>query len=215
EKTPPQVNYFNTNPYQFSRKSEANMLRILGKNLRISKSATMVVRSESEIDAHDLFDELSSWEFVNPSDDEQEDSYSFTDQTDDDVELMLKEDDPCEIGSPSSDISMKSEAESGSPSPVQTIDALVVCPVGFNHHDTSRDDDQEEDDEEEEEEEEEDYDYDLDDELVPNWLSDKLGRQRIRKLGKRACSKMNKSRKAPYVFNRPGCVHGKHGFGMR
>ncbi|TMW84647.1 hypothetical protein EJD97_024727 [Solanum chilense] len=196
------------------------MLRILGKNLRISKSATMVARSESEIDAHDLFDDLSSWEFVNPSDDEQEDSYSFTDQTDDDDddELMLKEDDPCEIGSPSSDISMKSESESGSPLPVQTIGALMVCHVGFNHQEKySCDDDQEEDDEEEEEEEEEeeDYDYDLDDELVPNWLSDKVGRQRIRKLGKRVCSKMNKSRKAPHVFNRPGCVHGKHGFGMR
>lgn len=185
-------------------KSEANMLRILGKDLRFSKSTAMVTRSESEVDAHDVFDDLSSWEFVNPSDDEQEDSYSFTDQTDDD-EFMLK-DDICETGSPSSDISMKSE----SPSPVQTIGALVLCRVGFDHHDSS-----DQDEEEEEEEEEEDYDDDLDDELVPYWLSDKFGRQRIRKLGKRACSKMNKSKRGPYIFNRPGCVHGKHGFGVQ
>ncbi|XP_055815657.1 uncharacterized protein LOC129885414 [Solanum dulcamara] len=185
------------------------MLRILGKDLRISKSTTLVTRSESEIDAHDVFDDLSSWEFVNPSDDEQEDSYSFTDHTDDDDdELMLKEDDLCEIGSPSSDISMKSESEP--PAPVQTIGALVVCHVGFDYHNSSHDDH-----DDDQEEEEEDYDDDLDDELIPNWLSDKFGRQRIRKLGKRACSKMNKSKKGPYIFNRPGCVHGKHGFGLK
>ncbi|MCE3049537.1 hypothetical protein HAX54_045125 [Datura stramonium] len=181
------------------------MLRILGKDLRISKSTTMVSRSEAEFEAHDVFEDLSSWEFVNPSDDEQEDSYSFSDHTDDDGsdELMSKEDDPCEIGSPSSDISMVS------PSPVQTMGALV-CHVGFDYHDSSHDDM-----EEEEGEEEEDYDDDLDDELVPNWLSDKFGRQRIRKLGKRACSRMNKSKKGPYIFNRPGCVHGKHGLGVQ
>ncbi|KAM3220327.1 nucleolin [Capsicum chacoense] len=182
------------------------MLRILGKDLKISKSATMVTRSEAKMDGHDLFEDLSSWEFVNPSDDEHEDSYSFTDHTDgDDDELMVKEDDACEIGSPSSDICMKSEPQS--PLPIRTIGALVVCNVGFDYHD----DDQEE----EEDEDEEDYDDDLDDELVPNWLSDKFERQRIRKLGKRASSRMNKSKKGPYIFNRPGCVRGKHGFGMQ
>ncbi|CAN4107483.1 unnamed protein product [Withania somnifera] len=168
------------------------MSRILGKDVKFS---TMVIRSEAEIE------DLSSWEFVNPSDDEQEDSYSFTDD-----ELMLKEYDPCEIGSPSSVISMELE----SPSQVQTIGALVVCNVGYDYHDDD-DDDQEE---EEEEDEEEDFDFD-DDELVPNWISDKFGRQRIRKLGKRVSSRMNKSKKGPYIFNKPGCVRGKHGFGVQ
>ncbi|CAN4112429.1 unnamed protein product [Withania somnifera] len=134
------------------------MLRILGKNLKISKSSIMVARSEVEIE------DLSVWEFVNPSDDEQED--------------------------------------------VQTIGALVVCNVGYDYHN----DDQEE---EDEEEEDEDEDFDFDDGLVPNWLSDKFGRQRIRKLGKRAGSRMNKSKRGPCIFNRPGCVRGKHGFGVQ
>ncbi|XP_060168479.1 uncharacterized protein LOC132599217 [Lycium barbarum] len=172
------------------------MLRILGKDL-----TTMITRSESskiEV-AHHVFDDLSEWEFVNPSDDEQDDTYSFTD------EPMLKQDDPitdpCEIGSPSSDISMDS------PLQVELVGALIAYDVRV---DSSNDDV-----EEEEEEEEEDYDDDLDDELVPNWLSDKFGRQRIRKIGKRANSRMNKSKKGPHVFNRPGCVHGKHGLGVQ
>ncbi|KAK4378306.1 hypothetical protein RND71_000168 [Anisodus tanguticus] len=176
------------------------MLRILGKDLRISKSTTMVTRSESQIEvAHHVFDDLSEWEFVNPSDDEHEDSYSFTDND----ESMLKDDDPCEIGSPCEVGSPSSDISIESPPQVQLVGALIAYDVRV---DSSNDDDMEE--------EEEDYDDDLDDELVPNWLSDKFGRQRIRKLGKRANSRMNKSKKGPYVFNRPGCVHGKHGLGV-
>lgn len=50
---------------------------------------------------------------------------------------------------------------------------------------------------------EDDYN-DLDDELVPRSVSKKLKRQRIRKLGKRSS----------YLQLKPGCVHGKHGFGI-
>ncbi|XP_009621733.1 uncharacterized protein [Nicotiana tomentosiformis] len=195
------------------------MLRILSKNHTTPKTTTMVTRSESKIETYDVIEDLSSWEFVNPSDDEQEDSYSFSDQTDDDEsdELMSKEDNPCEIGSPSSPSHVQitgpllvDPCEIGSPyspSHVETTGPLLVFDVRV-------DDGHEE--EEEEEEEEEDYDgYDLDDELVPKWLSDKFGRQRIRKLGKRACSRMNKSKRGPYIFNRPGCVHGKHGLGVQ
>ncbi|KAJ8530214.1 hypothetical protein K7X08_037049 [Anisodus acutangulus] len=157
----------------------------------------MVARSESDIKvAHHVFDDLSEWEFVNPSDDEHEDSYSFTDDDESD-EPMLKEDDPIDPTDP---------LEIGSPLQVQLVGALIAYDVRVD--DSSNDDDVEE------EDEEEDYDDDLDDELVPNWLSDKFGRQRIRKLGKRANSRMNKSKKGPYVFNRPGCVHGKHGLGL-
>lgn len=68
-----------------------------------------------------------------------------------------------------------------------------------------------------EEEKFDDYggEYDLDDELVPKNVIDRFGRQRIRKLGKRAFSKMNKAKKLPYAYNRPGCVYGKHGLGLK
>ncbi|XP_057966143.1 uncharacterized protein LOC131156459 [Malania oleifera] len=55
----------------------------------------------------------------------------------------------------------------------------------------------------------------LDDELVPRYVSDRLGRERMRKLGKRACAKMAKSKRSPYLYTRPGCVHGKHGLGLK
>ncbi|XVF67781.1 hypothetical protein PTKIN_Ptkin10aG0149500 [Pterospermum kingtungense] len=71
------------------------------------------------------------------------------------------------------------------------------------------------DDDDEEEEEEEDDGYDLDDELVPRALSGKFGRQRMRKLGKRAFAKMNTSKKSPFFYMKPGCVHGKHGLGLK
>ena len=80
--------------------------------------------------------------------------------------------------------------------------------------------DQEEDDgddydDEEQEQEQEDDGYDLDDELVPRALSGKFGRQRMRKLGKRAFAKMNTSKKSPFLYLKPGCVRGKHGLGLK
>ncbi|XP_021286232.1 protein PFC0760c-like [Herrania umbratica] len=57
--------------------------------------------------------------------------------------------------------------------------------------------------------------YDLDDELVPRALSGKFGRQRMRKLGKRAFAKMHTSKKSPFLYVKPGCVHGKHGLGLK
>ncbi|KAI3441273.1 uncharacterized protein J3R85_002543 [Psidium guajava] len=71
------------------------------------------------------------------------------------------------------------------------------------------------DDDEEEEIDDDDDDDGLDDELVPRHLSGKFGRQRIRKLGKRACSKMNYSKRSPHLFVKPGCLHGKHGLGLK
>ncbi|XVF45359.1 hypothetical protein PTKIN_Ptkin02bG0199500 [Pterospermum kingtungense] len=68
---------------------------------------------------------------------------------------------------------------------------------------------------EEEEEEEDDGVYDLDDELVPWALSGKFGRQRMRKLGKRSFAKMHTSKRSPFLYLKPGCVHGKHGLGLK
>jgi len=57
--------------------------------------------------------------------------------------------------------------------------------------------------------------YDVDDELVPWEVKDRFGRQRMRKLGKRAFAKMTKSKKSAYIYTRPGCVRGKHGLGLK
>nr|XP_043621392.1 uncharacterized protein LOC122593102 [Erigeron canadensis] len=62
---------------------------------------------------------------------------------------------------------------------------------------------------------EEDDNSDLDDELVPKWLSNKFERQRMRKLGKRVYPKMKKSKRMVNQYNKPGCVHGKHGLGLK
>ncbi|XP_058756782.1 nuclear polyadenylated RNA-binding protein 3-like [Vicia villosa] len=72
------------------------------------------------------------------------------------------------------------------------------------NHDVGDDDDEDDDDED-----------DLDDELVPWDIGNKLGRQRMRKLGKRVSSKMNNSKRSPYLFVSPGCVRGKHGMGLK
>ncbi|KAH1072350.1 hypothetical protein J1N35_024678 [Gossypium stocksii] len=60
-----------------------------------------------------------------------------------------------------------------------------------------------------------DGDDDLDDELVPRAFSGKLGRQRMRKLGKRVCAKMHTSKKSPFLYMKPGCVYGKHCLGFK
>jgi hypothetical protein len=58
--------------------------------------------------------------------------------------------------------------------------------------------------------------YDLDDELVPRSACKKLGRQRMRKLGKRAIAKASKASKtSPYAHLKAGIVRGKHGIGMK
>ncbi|KAL1192302.1 hypothetical protein V5N11_020245 [Cardamine amara subsp. amara] len=59
-------------------------------------------------------------------------------------------------------------------------------------------------------------DSDLDDELmIPRSLSKKVKKERIRKLGKRVSAKVRNSKRSPYSHLKPGCVHGKHGFGIR
>ncbi|KAL8096902.1 hypothetical protein AgCh_030110 [Apium graveolens] len=67
----------------------------------------------------------------------------------------------------------------------------------------------------EEEEDVEEDDYDLDDELVPYYVNNKLGRERMRKLGKRSCAKSVKSKRLTYNYNKAGCFRGKHGLGLK
>ncbi|KAF8013508.1 hypothetical protein BT93_I1371 [Corymbia citriodora subsp. variegata] len=94
-------------------------------------------------------------------------------------------------------------------------DDVVKANVERDWRGDDRGDGDDEDDDEEEEEIQDDDDDGLDDELVPRHLSGKFGRQRIRKLGKRVCSKMNYSKRSPHLFVKPGCLHGKHGLGLK
>lgn len=65
-------------------------------------------------------------------------------------------------------------------------------------------------DEDQGDDDDEDYaDYGLDDELIPKSVSKKLKKQRMRKLGKLTSGKI------PYTQLKPGCIYGKHGFGIR
>ncbi|XP_038693726.1 uncharacterized protein LOC119991445 [Tripterygium wilfordii] len=65
------------------------------------------------------------------------------------------------------------------------------------------------------EEDEELDDYDEDDELVPEQVSGKLGRQRMRKIGKRVFARITSSKLSPHGYVKPGCVYGKHGLGLK
>uniref|UniRef100_A0A2P2QUG7 Uncharacterized protein n=1 Tax=Rhizophora mucronata TaxID=61149 RepID=A0A2P2QUG7_RHIMU len=37
----------------------------------------------------------------------------------------------------------------------------------------------------------------------------------MRKLGKRSFAKMGNSKRNPYLHVKPGCMHGKHGLGIK
>ncbi|CAI9769073.1 unnamed protein product [Fraxinus pennsylvanica] len=145
----------------------------------------------------DSIDDLSSWEFVSPSQSDDEEIYSFNDDAysaaESEQEAAALEPHP-----PSHDDVISMESLSVSPTPL-TLD------VGFTHqvyHDDSEYDDEIE-------------GSGLDDELVPLKLKDRFGKQRITKIGRRGGSRVNKSKKVSYYYNRPGCVYGKHGLGVQ
>jgi len=174
-----------------------------------------------------IVEDLSSWELVEPSDDENEQDYSYDDD-DEEIDLYV-------FGALPSDLAAQSPAQdlvdhaSGQEDRVDLVKRVSVdekcvytvteAPLNAKLwlHPFVYDDYNDGNDEEEEEERYDDYEgyYDLDDELVPKNVIDRFGRQRIRKLGKRAFSKMNKAKRLPYAYNRPGCVYGKHGLGLR
>lgn len=155
------------------------------------------------------FDDLSYWEFVNSSD--AEDGFgswaSLSSSSDDD-------DDESEMKDRLIEIQQVVEVEAESPPPVMEdsekagnfMEVRVQEQYG-EYEDEEREvdlDDEEHDDE-----------VDLDDELVPWGLIDRLDRGRMRKLGKRSYAKMGKAKRVAFTFDRPGCVHGKHGLGLK
>ncbi|KAK1439884.1 hypothetical protein QVD17_05708 [Tagetes erecta] len=163
------------------------------------------------------FSDSDSWQVIDPSDSD-DGNFSCGDviSTDDDSDEVVPDvDDLLQLpyGSPSSDISMQSLVDQITHHH-QIIDDAVVENGGLidgEHLPYEEDEDESEEDENDEEE----GDLDLDDELVPKWLNNKFERQRMRKLGKRAYPKMKKSKRLAYMYNKPGCVHGKHGVGTK
>lgn len=203
----------------------------------------MAIRSKS-IESFDEYDvvvveDLSTWEFIDLSDDDSVDLDNFSlsessdasflveNLSDDDVISGFKVEEDPDLASPSSHISEQSLLPELLPPNLQNKgvsmygcddhgrDELVkvqshldqdvgTVASGDCEYENYDDDD-----------DEHGYEDEYDDELVPLDVRNRFGRQRIRKLGKRANPKMNKSKKLPYKYSRPGCVHGKHGLGVQ
>lgn len=166
---------------------------------------------------------LSQWELVNPSDAE-------SDLPDADTDLGSASAND-ESLSPLHDHTsqwMPPTAADGPPFPgrclngvgshVPSVDQLMLAIAGYYERSRSqgyRHDADAGDFFEEDEDDVGEDDDGLDDELVPRHLSGKLGKQRMRKLGKRLCSRMNTSKRSPHLYVKPGCLYGKHGLGLK
>ncbi|KAL0334689.1 UNVERIFIED_CONTAM: hypothetical protein Sradi_4680800 [Sesamum radiatum] len=144
-------------------------------------------------------DDLSTWEFVDASISDDEDIYSF------DGDDGISEGDDATEEEPESKPSL-------SVSPPMTFPVEMTSNHVYHEGREGSDDD---DDDSGDDDARDVYHDDVDDELVPWKLKDRFGKQRIRKMGKRGGPKPNKSKRQPYYHNRPGCLYGKHGFGVQ
>lgn len=155
--------------------------------------------------------DLSNWEFIDASDADSEE-HQFAEEDEPEGQHHQDEDDDDDEGNGS--VSLRSSIPLPIPHGHDQIHedhwGHLLFHIGdlkshdhdYDYHD---DDDDVSDD-----------GYDLNDELVPWSVSDKFGgRERMRKLGKRAFTKMNNSKRSPKLFVRPGCVRGKHGLGLK
>ncbi|KAM1030610.1 hypothetical protein ACFX13_035213 [Malus domestica] len=168
---------------------------------------------------------LTHWEFIDASDADSEQNHhhhhrSDSEQTDKDEEANRF--DRLIIGPASFSPSVPPPVADPIPAHrhrrprlVRFVDVGLNLKLHSDWDDSGNEDEGHGEEEEEEEEEEDDDGYGLDDELVPLSVSDKLGRQRMRKLGKRMLPKMNKSKRSPYMVARAGCIRGKHGLGLK
>ncbi|KAF7143486.1 hypothetical protein RHSIM_Rhsim05G0069800 [Rhododendron simsii] len=145
-------------------------------------------------------DDLSSWEIINNSSSSSDiETFSFDSDSDEEDE------DTYVLDSTSSEQDLIDHHRS-----IESIDVKVVSidePSGYDDYNDygngNYDCDVMED------EEDYDHDDDYDDEMVPRSFSNRFGKQRMMKLGKRACNpKMSNPKKLPcYFYNRPGGVH--------
>ncbi|KAK4761319.1 hypothetical protein SAY87_006212 [Trapa incisa] len=173
------------------------------------------------VEAEDLA--LSQWELVDPSDANSDGSDPVTDvEPSSGITNVLPTifvSASSASGSPFPDITDQRFDRTGDPTP--SIHRLMLEILEYRErlrsHGSSDDAEDSSGVSRENENENDDVEEDdgLDDELVPRNLSGKLGRQRMRKLGKRACSKMNTSKRSPYLYVKPGCLYGKHGLGLK
>jgi hypothetical protein len=150
--------------------------------------------------------DLSSWEIINrssfsfssSSDDDEIETYSFNDEEEDD-----EQEDIFVLDSVPPDVV---RIDAGDAEVVSIDKATVIDDYDIGDYSYDVMEDQEEEDNYDEDDDDDDDDYD--DELVPRSLSDRFGKQRLMKLGKRACNpKMSNPKKLPcYFYNRPGGV---------
>ncbi|XP_019165953.1 PREDICTED: uncharacterized protein LOC109161863 isoform X2 [Ipomoea nil] len=186
--------------------------------MRIFRDSRKVAGSQPGIDEYDFVEDLSSWEFVIPSDDDDDhEAYYSPNDKDlevfvdgDDVEIgiepeavvgetVLKQDYFCLHGSPYPDVS------TGSPSPAQIAVALDVAPVGLNDYKNDHGYVPDYDINQEEEDYDED-DFDLDEESFPYCVRNKVAKERMKELSKMTCQRMSKPKSSPYYCNRPGAT---------
>ncbi|KAI4367689.1 hypothetical protein MLD38_023397 [Melastoma candidum] len=171
------------------------------------------------VDPLDSSPAISLWELVNPSDADPDSDSDVLSDFDYDFYLDLVPVASVEIPPPGNSAPSIDHYISGEANPHPSLES-DVSDSGFVENVAADGDgyeyrhkyDYDVDDEEEEEEDE--YDDGLDDELVPRHMRGKLGRERLRKLGMRGCSKMNTSKKSPFLYVKRGCLHGKHCFGI-
>ncbi|KAG7540366.1 hypothetical protein ISN45_Aa07g005820 [Arabidopsis thaliana x Arabidopsis arenosa] len=207
----------------------------MAQRSRVITMSPLILNQEDEIEL-----DLDLWEVVNPSDGEfSDDSFSVDSLPDDDV---ISLDDasfvsptvispPPEIipvadggdlavdldGDGVGDDVVRDEVDENDLGWAQRqmmfLDGGYGYSVGITYGDYVNDDG-----EEDRGGEDGEYDdsYDLDEELVPRSVSKKVGRQRMRKLGKRAIAKVYASKKmSPFSHLTPGIVRGKHGLSMK
>ncbi|KAK6159510.1 hypothetical protein DH2020_006824 [Rehmannia glutinosa] len=161
------------------------MLRIL------RKTAASMEKSGGSIPAERCDEDLSAWELVNASQSDDEDLYSF-DGDDDDVisegDAVISDgvvDQPESKPLQEEEIDEEARALRVLLSPG---DVIAIQSLSVSPPMTLP---------------------------VEMALSHVFGKQRIKKLGKRGGPKPNKSKRLPYYHNRPGCLYGKHGFGVQ
>ncbi|EYU37839.1 hypothetical protein ABFS82_02G019300 [Erythranthe guttata] len=163
-------------------------------------------------------EDLSAWEIVSAPQSDDEDLCSFEEEgaTSGEDDVIVDEEpeskpdpeeeeeeeggEPCGFVTPADVISIRSLSVSPPMTlPVEMAHVSVYRVEGKERRYYGENDDVSDDDDA----------HDVDDDLMPWKLKDKFGRQRIRKMGKRAVPNFNKAKSLPYYHNMPGTMYRK------
>ncbi|KAL6517336.1 hypothetical protein OROMI_033037 [Orobanche minor] len=189
--------------------------------LRILRNTASSMEKSGGSNPAERYDDvdLSTWEFVNASLSDDEDLYSFDgDDVISGCDGITGGDNP--VAEPVQDEHDGERAARGfvSPCDVVSIQSMSVSPpmtlpveMTLNYHICQHGGDIYDGDDVHDANDDDDDGGDYDDELMPWRLKDKFGKHRIKKLGKRGGPKLNKSKRMPFNYNRPGCLYGKQG----